>query len=242
MSKSPAVESLRQKNKREKLERLTRAARELFSEQGFQDTTIRQIAARAGIGVGTVFLYVKDKEGLLQLLFAEAVLGIQDNAFATLPAPSKTVGLVDQILHIFERFYRYYGKDRTLSRLFIKELMFVQEERSQDRRQLTFQFLGRLAEQVQKAQAQGELSGDAPPLLVAANFFASYFMVLLAFLDASQDISMDVNQAVATLRAALELQVAGLRPAANPSTPKGPEQAPPKRQRSQPRGSSGGAK
>src|SRR5689334_13078345 len=86
-SPSPSMgETLREKNKREKLARLSQAARELFAVHGFHQTTIRQIAAHAGIGVGTVFLYVKDKEGLLQLLFSEAVRGVQDEAFASLGA------------------------------------------------------------------------------------------------------------------------------------------------------------
>ena len=60
-----------ERNKQDKRDRLIRASRELFSEQGFDATTIRQIAARSGLGVGTVFLYAQDKRGLLFLLFRD---------------------------------------------------------------------------------------------------------------------------------------------------------------------------
>ena len=88
---------LRETNKQDKRERLSRAAHELFSEQGFDATTMRQIAERAGIGVGTIFLYARDKQGLLFLLFSEAVLGVEQQAFATLPtAGTATSGELGQ--------------------------------------------------------------------------------------------------------------------------------------------------
>ena len=209
MTQPVSNESLRERNKREKLERLCGAARELFSTQGFHETTIRQIAARAGIGVGTVFLYVKDKEGLLELLFSEAILAVQEEAFASLP---QSRSLLDEMVYIFSAFYRYYAKDRALSRLFIKELLFMPAERSQRRMELTIRFVGRLAERVQAAQDCGKLRSDSEAFLVATNFFATYFLLLVGFLDASRSETMDLEQATANLRTALELQIEGLRP------------------------------
>ena len=51
------------------------AARELFLAKGFDNTTIREIALRAGVGLGTVFVYAKNKRDLLFL--------IARNGFAT---------------------------------------------------------------------------------------------------------------------------------------------------------------
>ncbi|WP_433728617.1 TetR family transcriptional regulator [Actinoplanes sp. CA-051413] len=50
-------------------ERLKQAAMELFDEQGFEDTTAVQIAARARVTTRTFFRYFPDKE---EVLFAEA--------------------------------------------------------------------------------------------------------------------------------------------------------------------------
>jgi AcrR family transcriptional regulator len=46
-------------------ERLVRAALELFGEQGYEDTTVVQIAARAGLTKSTFFRHVPDKRELL---------------------------------------------------------------------------------------------------------------------------------------------------------------------------------
>jgi AcrR family transcriptional regulator len=62
----------RERNKQEKLERITRAARELFAERGVDEVTTQQIADRADIGSGTLFLYAKTKGELLLLVQNEA--------------------------------------------------------------------------------------------------------------------------------------------------------------------------
>ena len=64
----------RERNKQAKLDRITAAARELFAEHGIDDVTTQQIADRADIGAGTLFLYAKSKGELLLL--------VQNSAYA----------------------------------------------------------------------------------------------------------------------------------------------------------------
>ena len=64
----PAPVGRRERNKLEKLERITRAASELFAEHGVDEVTTQQIADRADIGTGTLFLYAKTKGELLLLV------------------------------------------------------------------------------------------------------------------------------------------------------------------------------
>ncbi|HWV49774.1 MAG TPA: TetR/AcrR family transcriptional regulator [Microbacterium sp.] len=58
----------RERNKQEKLERITAAAGELFAAHGVDDVTTQQIAEAADIGTGTLFLYAKTKGELLLLV------------------------------------------------------------------------------------------------------------------------------------------------------------------------------
>ncbi|MCC7366390.1 MAG: TetR/AcrR family transcriptional regulator [Dehalococcoidia bacterium] len=55
-------------------DRIRRAARELFAEQGYERTTIREIAARAGITDPAVLYYFKSKRGLLTAILEEPTL------------------------------------------------------------------------------------------------------------------------------------------------------------------------
>ena len=49
-------------------EEILQAAKELFLEQGYDATTIRRIADRVGISAPALYLYFKDKEGLMLAL------------------------------------------------------------------------------------------------------------------------------------------------------------------------------
>src|SRR5208337_5681438 len=86
-----------ERSKRDKLERIKRAARKLFARKGFEATTTREIAAAADIGAGTLFLYAGTKEDLLVLIFREEIGRIVNRAFATMP----TRPILDQALHLF---------------------------------------------------------------------------------------------------------------------------------------------
>ncbi len=58
----------RERNKQEKLERITAAASALLAERGIDEITTQQVADAADIGTGTLFLYAKTKGELLLLV------------------------------------------------------------------------------------------------------------------------------------------------------------------------------
>ncbi len=62
---------LRELNKQEKLQRIKSAALELFLTNGFDETTTRDIASRANVAMGTVFIYAETKRDLLFLIVNE---------------------------------------------------------------------------------------------------------------------------------------------------------------------------
>ena len=91
--------SRRERNKQEKLERIMAAASELFAEHGVEEVTTQQIADKADIGTGTLFLYAKTKGELLLLVqnahYAEA-LERGRTAAETVPDPLGAVMAIMQ--------------------------------------------------------------------------------------------------------------------------------------------------
>jgi AcrR family transcriptional regulator len=81
------------RRKDERPQELIRAALELFGEKGFAHTTLRDVAKRAGVSKGTVYLYFKNKEDLVVAAVRESVVPILDFGDqleldnAELPAP-----------------------------------------------------------------------------------------------------------------------------------------------------------
>lgn len=55
-------------------EEITAAALELFVERGFANTRLEDVAARAGISKGTLYLYFENKEDLFKAVVREALV------------------------------------------------------------------------------------------------------------------------------------------------------------------------
>jgi len=152
-----AGEGRRERNKREKRARILAAARELFEEQGFEQTTARQISERAGIATGTLFLYVRDKLELLLWVFeAEA-----ERILSRRPATSGSA--VDRWMDVFGRFLTFYARNPGLSASYVKELLFIPDRPAElDRLSRTLREAVR--EIARDAQASGELRPDVDPV------------------------------------------------------------------------------
>src|SRR5690606_22275857 len=120
---APPGEGLRERNKREKRERIERAARELFERKGFEAATAREIAARARVGLGTLFLYARDKRELLFLVFAEEsrrLFAEAEHAIAARPRAN----LVDARMQLFGRFLAVYAARPELAAALLREFFF----------------------------------------------------------------------------------------------------------------------
>jgi len=169
-------DGLRQRNKQDKLARIEKAGRALFASRGFDDTTTRAIAQRAGIGVGTLFLYFPEKKDLLIHLFHRDIATVEADIFATLP---NTARLGVQLRHVFGKLYAYYARDLHLSRVFLQELLFLDAPRRARVTAFTADFLQRIAALGDAARQRGELSSatDARQLAYAA--FGLYCFTLI---------------------------------------------------------------
>ena len=71
------------KPKGERRQDILEAALELFVENGFEDTTVQQIADRAGVAAGTVYLYFGSKRDVLLGLHEEFHQGMEERFLET---------------------------------------------------------------------------------------------------------------------------------------------------------------
>ena len=66
------MSGLRERQKAERRQAISKAAVELFERQGFQTTTIEQIASQAGVSAPTVFKYFGNKQEIILEILHEA--------------------------------------------------------------------------------------------------------------------------------------------------------------------------
>ncbi|WP_374526711.1 TetR/AcrR family transcriptional regulator [Novosphingobium sp.] len=170
----------RERNKLEKRNRIVAAARRLFAEHGFAETTTLQIAEAADIGTGTLFLYARSKEDLLVMVFHEEMLATAQQAFSDLPLG---MPLVDQVMQVFERMVAYHEGDLTLAKLLLKEILMPdRQDRAAELSKLMSAIFEGFARLVITAQKDGVVAERFEPDLVAQSFFALYYLGLLNWL------------------------------------------------------------
>ena len=74
-AKTPAVAVKRERRKEARPGELLDAALDLFVEKGFAATRAEEVAARAGVSKGTLFLYFQSKEELFKAVVRENISG-----------------------------------------------------------------------------------------------------------------------------------------------------------------------
>lgn len=162
----------RERNKQQKLERITAAARELFADRGVDEVTAQEIAARADIGAGTLFLYVKNKGELLLL--------VQNSAYAEALAQGRSAAetipdVLDAVMAIVRPVVECNRKQVDNGRTYLREIVFgdPQEPHHRDALGLTVQTEDAIADVLRRDERIR--SGDAATLahIVSAIMFVS---------------------------------------------------------------------
>jgi AcrR family transcriptional regulator len=208
---SAADHSRRARKKRDKEARIRRAALSLFRERGFEATTTREVARRAGIAAGTLFLYVESKAELIDFVFAGEIARVVDEAFATLPARGD---VVRRLMHPFARLIDFYAADLTIARLLVRDAFLpAPGARSLP---LTMAFMQRLAALIGAAQSAGALGDDVPALELGTHAFLLYIGAVLGVIN---NVTAPAD-AKRMLERALAIHLRGLRPPPAPGRKK----------------------
>ncbi|MFC9833646.1 TetR/AcrR family transcriptional regulator [Rhodococcus sp. NPDC127530] len=125
MSVTPQAVGRRERNKQQKLDRITAAARELFTEHGVDEVTTQQIADKADIGTGTLFLYAKTKSELLLL--------VQNSSYADAltrgrAAAESTTDVLEAVIAIVRPVVECNRTQIDNGRTYLREIVFGDPE------------------------------------------------------------------------------------------------------------------
>lgn len=165
----------RAQQKEETRAHLVAVARDAFIERGFEGTTIREIARRAGVATGTVFVHFPDKHALLAAVFLEGLGGALDEAWRTIPPRP----LERQLLHLAGRLYAYYAARPALARVLVKESLFMEDEPGEALDAQRAEFLEKVVALMSTARDLGEWRVDVELSVAVRLFFGTYFTTLV---------------------------------------------------------------
>lgn len=94
------------------------AAEKIFAEKGFQNTTIDEIAKKANIGKGTVYIYFNNKLELFLSLINE---GIEDIFSATQKALTEKRDFFERLENLITAQFAFYQENEDFFKIFSSE-------------------------------------------------------------------------------------------------------------------------
>lgn len=169
---------LRSRKKEQTHKAIIEAAIRLFADQGFEQTSMNDLARAAGIGKSTIYGYFQTKEEIF-LAYCEAEI---DFAFAALDRKlDEAAPLPDQLVAQLMAQISFVTANREFGRLFVRDMLFPADTTRLTSRDLDRRYLVKIGEVLGAAQSRGELPAECDLLLLIGHLHALYIMVLSSF-------------------------------------------------------------
>ncbi|MEQ1508535.1 MAG: TetR/AcrR family transcriptional regulator [Myxococcota bacterium] len=149
---------------------ITEAAVEVFADKGFHQARVSDIAKRAGVADGTIYLYFKNKEDLLLSIFEEKMDELLVGLGAALADTSDPVERVRR----FARFhFTQVRQNRAAAEVLQVELRLSNKFLKEYRPEKLWAYLAVFGQIVREGQASGVFRGDVDPFIGMWAFFGS---------------------------------------------------------------------
>jgi AcrR family transcriptional regulator len=211
MEPASTVVHRRENGKLDKRRRINEAARAVFTEFGYKRASMREIARRAGVATGTLFLYAPDKRNLLLWIVNDDLARVTAKTFGDVKAGRVPGDLLTQLVHVFEARYHYGSTYPDLSLHALQELVMRRNlngaplpDPEHDQQVLVMR--DSVAYLVRAHQRLGPIRTNEDPEAIARLILAVYHAAIRNWLRDS----VDVAEGVAELRLLLRLAIEGV--------------------------------
>ena len=194
-----------QKKRRTKLAILD-AAVQLFTEKGYERTSINDLARAAGIGKGTIYAYFNQKSEIFLAFCEEQLETIRDTI---LNSDTMAMPLLDRLLALYREDFHFILQNPEFGRILMRETFFPGQPNTDRSRRLDDRYIALLTPVLKQAQVRGELRSDLEFTLVLGHFYGLYCLVVSAWFSRRLHTEEDVLMALHCL---FEQALQGLAP------------------------------
>ncbi|MBW1634947.1 MAG: TetR/AcrR family transcriptional regulator [Deltaproteobacteria bacterium] len=170
--------STREEKKQRTRQAIIQAAINLFSANGFENTSIEELAKVAGVGKGTIYGYFQTKKEILRAFCEYALEQIhKDLVSKTNPeAP-----ILEQMLTIYMTEFNHVTQNREFGRIFMRQTVFPDESDVKGHAEIEDKYFELLFPIIEKAKERGELRKEIEPLHLTAHFYSLYVLLMSAW-------------------------------------------------------------
>jgi AcrR family transcriptional regulator len=170
--------SLREAKKQKNKQAIMEAAISLFSENGYQNTSIENIAKTAGVGKGTVYSYYQTKKDIIKGFCEYELEKIHQEL---VKRSNQETPVLEQMLTIYMTEFHHVTQNREFGRIFMRESVFPSDAEAQDHLHIDDQYFQLLFPILEKGQERGELRKDVELLHITAHFYSLYLLIMSAW-------------------------------------------------------------
>lgn len=170
--------SIREVKKQKTKKAILEAAISLFNENGYDNTSIENIAKIAGVGKGTVYGYFQTKKDIIKG-FCEYEL--EKIHMKLVNGSNQDAPILEQMLTIYMTEFHHVTQNREFGRLYMRESVFPSDSDAQDNQEIDDKYFQILFPILQKGQERGELRKDVELLYITAHFYSLYVLIISAW-------------------------------------------------------------
>jgi TetR/AcrR family fatty acid metabolism transcriptional regulator len=145
-----------QKNKSEKYQIILNSAGAVFAEFGFYKATISQIAARAGVADGTLYLYFKNKDDILYQYISYKTEVVFEKMRS---AVEKGKNAEEKLRLLIRCHLEEFKNDKNMAVIFQSEVRYLRDIQSQIK-DISKMYLDLLSEIIEQGQIEGAMRQD----------------------------------------------------------------------------------
>lgn len=154
----------------EKRDRIIDAAVDVFADKGYRAARVSDIARRAGVADGTIYLYFKNKEDLLLVIFEEKMEQLLARLESALALESEPL----ERIRAYARYhFRSIEEHPALAQVLQVELRQSHRFLREYRPEMLWRYLDVFGELVREGQERGAIRPDVDPFLAQWAFFGA---------------------------------------------------------------------
>ena len=171
---------LRERHKIAKIEKISNAAIKLFGRDGYDGTTLRDIAREADVALGTLSLYARDKQDLVLMIFNSLIPPLFEDGRREI---DRTAPLIENMIAFYGPCYRAYAGNRTLYRTVLGQIYNGPTSvHAEENDAIRIEILGHMGDIIHHAIATGECRADIDVAVQSRAFFYVYFTAVRVWL------------------------------------------------------------
>ena len=135
-----------------KRQQIIDAATKVFAEKGYQDTKIDEVASRADVAKGSVYLYFKSKEELFEEMMKD---GVRKYKEVKLNALNQNLSFYEKLKLMLKRETEFLWENQEVARFLLTSDVVTQQALADCLIEIRKTFMDRLQEEFEKAIDDG---------------------------------------------------------------------------------------